>query len=394
MTALIKEKMNQACDILKEFDVDCWVTFVRETQVHSDPVLPFLVDADLTWHSALIISSNGRTIAIVGEYDKKSVEDIGAYDEVIGYVQGIKNHFIDTVRSLNPSSIAINYSKGSEICDGLSYGMYLTLHSYLEEIGYENRLLSAERIISALRQRKTISEVSNIREAIRETERIFRAAGDFIRPGRTEKEIADFMKREVEATRLQLAWEARICPGVFTGPDTAEAHYVPTDRKVAPGHVLNMDFGVKVNGYCADLQRTFYIRKKGEEKAPADVVTGFETLIRAIESSRQALKPGMHGHEIDRIAREIVITAGYDEFPHGLGHQVGRFAHDGTALLGPPWEKYANKPFELVEKGMVFTLEPRLTIPERGIATVEEMVVVTNEGADYLSTPQKELLLV
>ena len=394
MTALIKEKMNQACGILKEFDVDCWVTFVRETQVHSDPVLPFLVDADLTWHSALIISSNGRTIAIVGEYDKKSVEDIGAYDEVIGYVQGIKSHFIDTVRSLNPSSIAINFSKGSEICDGLSYGMYLTLHSYLEEIGYENRLLSAERIISALRQRKTISEVGNIREAIRETERIFRAAGDFIRPGRTEKEIADFMKREVEATRLQLAWEARICPGVFTGPDTAEAHYMPTDRKVAPGHVLNMDFGVKVHGYCADLQRTFYIRKHGEEKAPADVVTGFETLIRAIESSRQALKPGVHGHEIDRIAREIVVAAGYKEFPHGLGHQVGRFAHDGTALLGPPWEKYANKPFELIEKGMVFTLEPRLTVPERGIATVEEMVVVTSEGADYLSTPQKELLLV
>ena len=394
MTALIKEKINQACEILKEFNVDCWVTFVRETQVNSDPVLPFLVDSDLTWHSALIISSTGRAVAIVGEYDKKTVEDIGAYDEVIGYVQGIKSHFIDTVRSLNPSSIAINFSKGSEICDGLSYGMYLTLHSYLEEIGYENRLLSAEKIISALRQRKTISEVGNIREAIRATERIFRAAGDFIRPGRTEKEIADFMKREVEATRLQLAWEARICPGVFTGPDTAEAHYMPTDRKVAPGHVLNMDFGVKVHGYCADLQRTFYIRKKGEEKAPADVVTGFETLIRAIESSRQALKPGVHGHEIDRIAREIVVAAGYKEFPHGLGHQVGRFAHDGTALLGPPWEKYANKPFELIEKGMVFTLEPRLTVPERGIATVEEMVVVTSEGADYLSTPQKELFLI
>jgi len=298
------------------------------------------------------------------------------------------------MRSLNPNSIAINFSEGSEICDGLSHGMYLTLHSYLAEIGYETHLLSAEKIISALRQRKTISEVGNIREAIRETERIFRAAGDFIRPGRTEKEIADFMKREVEATRLQLAWEARICPGVFTGPDTAEAHYMPTDRKVAPGHILNMDFGVKVHGYCADLQRTFYIRKHGEEKAPADVVTGFETLIRAIESSRQALKPGVHGHEIDRIAREIVVAAGYKEFPHGLGHQVGRFAHDGTALLGPPWEKYANKPFELIEKGMVFTLEPRLTIPERGIATVEEMVVVTNEGADYLSTPQKELLLV
>jgi Xaa-Pro aminopeptidase len=393
-TVLLKEKMNQACEILREFNIDCWITFVRETQVNGDPVLPFLVDADLTWHSALIISSTGRTTAIVGEYDKKSIEDTGAYDEVIGYIQGIKSHFIGTMRLLNPNSIAINFSEGSEICDGLSHGMYLTLHTYLAEIGYENRLLSAEKIISALRQRTTISELSYIREAIWATEQIFHKAGSFIRPGRTEKEIADFMKKEVEAAHLQLAWEARICQGVFTGPDTAEAHYMPTDRKVAPGHILNMDFGVKVNGYCADLQRTFYIRKNDEEKAPADVVKGFEILIRAIESSRQALKPGVCGHEIDHIAREIVVSAGYDEFPHGLGHQVGRFAHDGTALLGPPWEKYANKPFEPIEKGMVFTLEPRLTVPERGIATVEEMVVVTNESADYLSTPQTELFLI
>jgi hypothetical protein len=129
MTALIKEIMKQACKILKEFNVDCWVTFVRETQVHSDPVLPFLVDTDLTRHSALIISSTGRTTAIVGEYDKKSVEDTGAYDEVIGYIQGIKSHFIDTMLSLNPNSIAINFSEGSEICDGLSHGMYVTLHT-------------------------------------------------------------------------------------------------------------------------------------------------------------------------------------------------------------------------------------------------------------------------
>jgi len=70
------------------------------------------------------------------------------------------------------------------------------------------------------------------------------------------------------------------------------------------------------------------------------------------------------------------------------------FAHDGTALLGPAWEKYAHKPFETIEKGMVFTLEPRLTVPERGIATIEEMVVVTDAGAEYLSNPQREILVV
>ncbi|MGB6121924.1 MAG: M24 family metallopeptidase, partial [Bacteroidota bacterium] len=97
---------------------------------------------------------------------------------------------------------------------------------------------------------------------------------------------------------------------------------------------------------------------------------------------------------VDAVAREMITEAGYEEFPHALGHQVGRFAHDGTAILGPPWEKYGKKPSLPLEKGMVFTIEPRLTVQGRGIATVEEMVVVTGDGADYLSTPQEELWLI
>jgi Xaa-Pro aminopeptidase len=121
---------------------------------------------------------------------------------VIGYVQGIRTHFNKAIQSLHPASIAINYSKKSEICDGLSHGMYLTLRSYLEEIGYEGRLLSAEKIISALRARKTGSELGYIREAIRATEQIFSVAADFIRLGRTDKDIAYFMKSEVEELQL------------------------------------------------------------------------------------------------------------------------------------------------------------------------------------------------
>ena len=107
-----------------------------------------------------------------------------------------------------------------------------------------------------------------------------------------------------------------------------------------------------------------------------------------------SLKPGVKGQEIDAIARDHIVSQGYEEYPHALGHQVGRFAHDGTALLGPAWEKYAKKPFEPIEEGMVFTLEPRLTVAGRGIVTIEEMVVVKKEGAEFLSTPQKELLLI
>ena len=73
---------------------------------------------------------------------------------------------------------------------------------------------------------------------------------------------------------------------------------------------------------------------------------------------------------------------------------MGRYSHDGTALLGPEWEKYGSKVLQTLEPGMVFTLEPRISVPDRGIVTVENMVVVTKDGAEYISTPQRELILI
>lgn len=391
---LIKEKTEQAKDLLKEFSIDCWITFVRESQINGDPALAFLSPADVTWHSAFIISKDGRAHAIVGKYDQKTIEDTGAYDEVVGFVEGIKEPLQTYMKKLNPKNIAVNYSEGSEIADGITHGMFLTLKKLLSEIGMEDRIASAERLVSALRERKTKTEIENIKAAINHTEEIFELVTSFIKPGKTEKEIASFIKNEVEKRKLEYAWEPLVCPAVFTGPETAGAHYEPTDRKVEKGHVLNMDFGVKVNGYCSDMQRTFYILKDDETEMPGDVKKGFDTIIESIEKAKQAMKPGVIAKEIDAVARNIIIENGYDEFPHGLGHQVGRFSHDGTALLGPAWEKYAQKPFQKLEEGMVFTIEPRLQIEDRGTATIEEMVVVAKNGADWLTHPQKEILLI
>ncbi len=391
---LIREKVEQAIEILRESQVDCWITFVRESSMTGDPNLDFLVASDLTWHSALIITRQGSTHAIVGQLDKTAVEDLGVYQEVVGYVEGIRKPFQDVVTKVNPNSIAVNYSQDSEVADGLTHGMYLTLHEILSEIGLGEKIISAQKVVSSLRARKTAVEIDRIKKAIEHTLEIFAQVQPFIKAGRSEKEIAAFMASEVEKRKLSFAWDPSSCPAVFTGPDTAEAHYQPTARKVEKGHVLNMDFGVRYKGYCSDLQRTFYLLEDGETVAPEEVQRGFETINTSIELSRKALKPGVPGWEIDSVARNHLLSEGYDEFPHGLGHQVGRFAHDGTALLGPTWEKYAGKPYEPIEAGMVFTLEPRLKVPGRGIVTIEEMVVVTETGAEYLSSPQTELLLI
>jgi Xaa-Pro aminopeptidase len=392
--SLIQEKIVQAVGILNELSLPCWLTFVRETGMNGDPVMPFLASAHLTWHSAFLVMADGETRAIVGLYDKKTVEDTGAYRQVDGFVQGAKQPLLEFLKARNPASIAVNFSAESEVCDGLTHGMYLTLRDWLQEIGFEDRLVSSERLISALRARKTPEELARVRRAIALTEEVFGEVGRYLAPGVSERQVADLVASRVRERGLDLAWEAATCPAVFTGPDTAGAHYSPTGRAVERGHIVNMDFGIKHDDYCADLQRTFYVLREGETAAPAEVQRGFDTIVRAIEQARRAIRPGVEGVAVDAVARSIITGAGYDEFPHALGHQVGRYAHDGTALLGPAWEKYARRPFVPIEEGMVFTLEPRLTVPGHGVATVEEMVVVTSAGAEFLSGPQTTLVLV
>ncbi|MBS3944023.1 MAG: M24 family metallopeptidase, partial [Melioribacter sp.] len=103
---------------------------------------------------------------------------------------------------------------------------------------------------------------------------------------------------------------------------------------------------------------------------------------------------GKKGWEIDEVARHYIQVNGYDEFPHGLGHQVGRVCHDGGCLMGPKWERYNNLPYLEIEEGNVFTIEPRLTIDNFGIATIEEMVVVTKDGIEWLSERQNDIYFV
>jgi Xaa-Pro aminopeptidase len=120
----------------------------------------------------------------------------------------------------------------------------------------------------------------------------------------------------------------------------------------------------------------------------------FNTVVSAIEKSVKAIKPGVPGKDIDFIARKTLESAGYPEYKHALGHQVGRQAHDGGGIIGPLWERYGDTPNWLLESGQVYTIEPSIIHPEIGVVALEEMIVVTEDGAEYLSDPQKEIVLL
>jgi Xaa-Pro aminopeptidase len=392
---LLQEKASQAIDILKETDIDLWLTFVRETSGVRDPALDFLIGpGDLTWESALMFTKAGEQIAIVGRYEVDAVERLGVFNTVLGYDEGIRDSLQETLTRLNPDRIAVNTSKNNVQADGLTHAMYEMLLDYLSGTPYANRLVSSEPVINALRGRKTRTEVDRIRKAVAITDEIFHKTFEHIRIGMTEKDVAAFMHARIAEAGVSFAWPRESNPAVNSGPESPVGHSGPTDIQVQQGHILHWDFGVKYEDYCSDIQRVAYVLREGETAAPPEVQRGFETIRRAIEDARATMKSGVKGVEIDTIARKIVTEAGYPEFKHALGHQLGRVAHDGGALLGPQWVKYGDSPNQVLEVGQVYTIEPSLIVPGYGVIGLEEDVVMRESGAEYLGAVQESIILL
>ncbi len=392
---LIQQKIDQVPGILGELGLDAWLLFARESATVHDPSLDLVVGTNVTWHSAFILTRKGDRVAIVGSLDTANVKAHGYYPEVRGYVGGITEELRSVLARLDPAKIAVNYSVNDSVADGITHGQWLTLMTILGGTPYGGRIVSSEGLIAALRGRKSAIEQNLIREACDVTVKIFEAVTPKLRAGLTEKQFAALIVEEMRRVPgLSPAWEEEHCPAVFTGPDSAGAHAGPTDRPIEPGHIVNVDFGVKRNGYCSDLQRTWYVMRSGETAAPAEVQRGFETILKSIRDAAAAVRPGRTGAEIDDIARGVVTAAGYPEYPHGTGHQIGRVAHDAGGGLFPRWERYGDRPLLPIEAGQCYTIEPRLPVPAHGIATCEDIVAVTATGAEYLSRPQETLWLV
>lgn len=391
---LLREKLDQAVALLDEYNLDVWLTFVRETSLTADPALQLICDLDLVWHSAFIISRAGECIAIVGRYDAENLIRSKLYTHVIGYDQSLRTSLRNTIEGLNPQTIALNYSMSDPAADGLTFGLWATLQEVFADTPYAGRFVSAEKFLAALRGRKSVAEVERIRLAIRATEKLFARLSNTLKPGMSEKRIADFLHAEREQLGLGTAWDAPYCPTVNAGPDSPVGHTLPGECRTARGHLLHVDFGVRRDSFCSDLQRMWYFLDKGEHRAPEDVQRAWDACWAALDAGAARLRPGAIGWEVDAAAREALVNAGYPEYQHALGHQLGRVAHDGAVLLGPRWDRYGQAPYGEIEAGNVFTLELGVFVPERGYLGLEEDVLVTASGIEWLSKPQRKLWLV
>lgn len=394
MNPIVIEKTHQIANILTEQGLDLWLVFVRETSATGDPVLPLIYgEADLTWHSALLFTPNHQKIAILGRFEVETARKTGAFDTVLAYDEDIQPVLLETLERINPATIAINYSEDDVLADGLTHGMYLSLKRMLKGTPFADRLVSAGQVSSALRGRKTATEVERIKTAVTSTLDIFENIYRDLKPGMSEIEVARRMQNEVDQRGLDYAWPKNNNPAVNTGSDSPVGHNAPTELVIEPGHLLHFDFGVRQDGYCADIQRMVYFLKPGETVPPEPVQKGFETVVQAIQAAFTQIRPGLKGIEVDAAARSVVTGAGYPEYKYATGHQLGRLAHDGGALLGPAWARYGDTPFMPIETGQVYTLEPGLMVPGFGYIGLEEDILVTEDGAQYLAPPQTRLIV-
>lgn len=391
-TTLQREKIAQAIRILNELQLDCWLIFVRETDEQPDPAYKLVVNHDVTWHTAFLLTRTGERVAIVARYDDDLVRQSGLY-EVVSYTDDIAPALIKVLERLNPVSIALDYAMGDVAADGLTHGMYLKLIEILKNTPYPHRFLSAGPLVSRLRSRKTPFELERMRHALRETEDIYALVNAILRAGVTEREIGEFMHREMAKRGLGAAWSYASCPGVKFGPDTLFGHGEPADIVLEAGFLASLDFGVSYQDYCSDLQRLWYVRRPGELEAPEEVRRAFETARGAIAAAKAIIRPGIQGWHADEASRNFLVAAGYPEYQHAVGHSVGRHAHDGGPLLGPRWARYGETPYQTIEEGVVFTLELGV-MTSYGYVGLEDEIIVTPDGNEWFSQPQEEIYLI
>src|SRR5262249_42737495 len=156
------------------------------------------------------------------------------------------------LRELAPEQLAVNYALGDVAADGLTHGMYLQLASVLRRTPYLRRLISAAPVIGALRSRKTTTELARMRRALEITLELFTEVTAFLRPGRTEREVADLLHGEIQRRGLQTSWEWDYCPIVGAGAASAGGHSPPSQNVMRAGDLVHLDFGVAYQGYRAD----------------------------------------------------------------------------------------------------------------------------------------------
>ena len=234
-----------------------------------------------------------------------------------------------------------------------------------------------ERGLIGIRAHKNPDEIENMRRAVQISEAALERLLEWVQPGMTERQIAARLVDEQMALGAEgLPFEAL----VQSGPNSSNPHGLAGDRALGADEFLLIDYGCTVGGYPSDITRTFCLGTP-----TAEMLRIYDTVLAANEAGRKAAAPGVAMSAIDYATRSVIEAAGYGPyFTHRTGHGLGLDTHE-------PIPQIAANVHDLLEPGMAFTIEPGIYIPGLGGVRIEDNVVITDTGADVLTSFRRSI---
>lgn len=254
------------------------------------------------------------------------------------------------------------------------------IYDYLDELLPADIDFDAlPKAIEVLREVKDTQELEALRKAANASVKAFKDLLPFIKPGKTEREVAN------ELDRLQKKYgsqKASFDTIVASGYRSALPHGEATDKVIENGELVTIDFGYYVDGYTSDVTRTIAVGNVSDE-----LKTIYEIVKQANQNAIDVVKPGISGSEIDKVARDYITEHGYgQQFNHGGGHGVGLDIHEGPAI--------SPRSSDEMQVGHLLTIEPGIYLANQGGVRIEDDIIVTADGFENLTVALPKDLIV
>lgn len=364
----MKQKVTSMSEWMKQNEVD--VSFVTSTEnvfylsgFYSDPHERLL---------CLVLFQEAEPFLICPSMEVEDAKRSGWEFETIGYSD------IENPWELVQTAIQKRISKGKKVAiekEHMNVERFEAISSLFTDVAF----ISAEEKLRQLRMIKNESEILKIREACALADYAIEVGCSEIKEGKTELEILAAIEYELKKKGVtQMSFSTM----VLTGANGASPHGNPGLSKVKKGDFVLFDLGVVVDGYCSDITRTVAFGDISEKQKEI-----YDTVLKAQLAAIEASKPGVSCADIDLTARKIISDAGYGEFfPHRLGHGLGIGVHEYPSLT--------ETNSLLLERGMVYTIEPGIYVPNVAGVRIEDDVLVTDNGVEVLTKFPKELQII
>ena len=319
------------------------------------------IDAEGT----LLLTRKDNIFITDGRYIEHVHSILTLYDEIIVY-------------DIHDVS-ADDYENFFMFCENVGFEeFYVTYADYKELIRkYKiNNLVETEHIIERQRMIKDKDEISNIEKACEITDTCFSYLLTYIKPGMTEKQIAEEIEEYYKERTDGLAFETIVA----SGENTSMPHAVPTDRKIQEQDIITIDMGCKVNGYCSDMTRTFFVGSVPDYVKPV-----YDLVLKNEVQTLEEMKDGESTRLLTKMVENDFKLNGYDLI-HALGHGVGMEIHEA------PYINYRSD--TQLKENMVVTDEPGIYIPGKFGVRIEDTVQITKFGCISLTKSEKNYIII